>query len=243
MELSIDTVGEQSSVAVSERGRVLTEISWHSGRRHTPSLTPMIELACRQTGNTEVVKRELEAVFVDVGPGAYGGIRSGMAAAEGLAVALDLQCVGVGRLEIEAYQHASSGLAAAIHRASRTTWAWQIFWGPLDRWRELEPPKTGATYELQRALADAKRFAGRSGIICGEPERLDDEASGSLRDEGWMLSPPSLNARRAGILAELGWRRLQDGHGVPPAALEPLYLREPAIGPQPSEQPSEQPSQ
>jgi len=237
MEISIDTVGEQSGVAVSEQGRVLTEISWHSGRRHTPSLTPMIDLVCRQTGNAEIVKRELEAVFVDVGPGAYGGIRSGMAAAEGLAVALDLQCVGVARLEIEAYQHASSGLAAAIHRASRTTWAWQIFWGPLDRWRALEPPKTGATYELQRALADAKRFAGRAGVICGEPERLEDEASRSLHDEGWMLSPPCLNAPRAGLLAELGRRRLQHAHALPPAALEPLYLREPAIGPQPSQQP------
>lgn len=239
MELSIDTVGEQSSVAVSEQGRVLTEISWRSGRRHTPSLTPMIDLVCRQTGNTEIVKRELEAIFVDVGPGAYGGIRSGMAAAEGLAVALDLQCVGVGRLEIEAYQHASSGLAAAIHRASRTTWAWQIFWGPLDRWRALEPARTGATFELQRALADAKRFAGRPGVICGEPERLDDDALAAAQDQGWLPSPPALNGRRAGVLAELGWKRLQDGQGVPPAALEPLYLREPAIGPQPSQQPTQ----
>ena len=235
MELSIDTVGEQSGVAVSEQGRVLTEISWQSGRRHTPSLTPMIDLVCRQTGNAEIVKRELEAVFVDVGPGAYGGIRSGMAAAEGLAVALDLQCVGVGRLEIEAYQHAASGLAAAIHRASRTTWAWQIFWGPVNHWRGLDSAKTGATFELQRALADAKRFAGRPGIICGEPERLDDETAEALGDQGWLLSPPSLNARRAGILAELGWRRLQNDQAVPPAALEPLYLREPAIGPQPAQ--------
>ena len=235
MELSIDTVGEQSSVAVSDRGRVLTEVSWRSGRRHTPSLTPMIDFVCRQTGNAEIVKQELEAVFVDVGPGAYGGIRSGMAAAEGLAVALDLQCVGVGRLEIEAYQHASSGLAAAIHRASRTTWAWQIFWGPLDRWRELAPAMTGEEFELLRALGDARRFAGRSGIVCGEPDRLSDDASASLQDAGWTSSPPALNGRRAGILAELGWRRLQDGQGVPPAALEPLYLREPAIGPQPSQ--------
>ena len=233
MELSIDTVGEQSSVAVSDRGLVLTEINWQSGRRHTPSLTPMIDFVCRQTGNTDIVKQELEAVFVDVGPGAYGGIRSGMAAAEGLAVALDLQCVGVGRLEIEAFQHASSGLAAAIHRASRTSWAWQIFWGPLDRWRELGPTQTGAEFELLRALGDARRFAGRPGVICGEPGRLSDDSAASLEHAGWACSPASLNTRRAGILAELGWRRLQDGQGVAPAALEPLYLREPAIGPQP----------
>ncbi len=235
MELSIDTVSEQSSVAVSERGRLLTEITWQSGRRHTPSLTPMIDFVCRQTGNAEIVKRELEAVFVNVGPGAYGGIRSGMAAAAGLAVALELQCVGVGRLEIEAYAHSASGLAAAVHRASRTTWAWQIFWGPADRWRELAPARSGATFELLRALADARRFAGRPGLICGEPERLEEDASLSVRDAGWQFAPPALNVRRAGVLAELGWERLQDGYGVPPAALEPLYLREPAIGPQPSQ--------
>ena len=233
MELSIDTVGEQSAVALSEQGRVLTEISWQSGRRHTPSLTPMIDLVCRQTDNADVVKQRLEAVFVNVGPGAYGGIRAGMAAAEGLAVALDLQCVGIGRFEIEAYQHTASGLAAAIHRASRTTWAWQIFSGPVDRWRALAPAKTGATVELRHALADAQRSVGRPGIVCGEPARLDDETARSLRNEGWMFSPPSLNVRRASILAELGWRQLQHGQGVPPAALEPLYLREPAIGPQP----------
>jgi len=233
MELSIDTVGEQSSVAVSDQGRVLTEINWESGRRHTPSLTPMIDLVCRQTGNTEVVKQELEAIFVNVGPGAYGGIRSGMAAAEGLAVALDLQCVGVGRLELEAYQHVASGLAVAIHRAARATWAWQVFWGPLDRWQPLDTPKTGADFELLRALGDARRFVGRAGVICGEPERLDEDAAASVRDAGWTFSPPSLNVRRGGVLAELGWRRLQAGQGVPPAALEPLYLREPAIGPQP----------
>ena len=237
MELSIDTVGEQSSVAVSDRGLVLTEISWRSGRRHTPSLTPMIDFVCRQTGNAELVRRELGAVFVNIGPGAYGGIRSGMAAAEGLAVALDLPCVGIGRLELEAYQHAASGLAAAVHRASRTTWAWQIFWGPLARWRALREPQTGGDPELQRALADAARFAGRAGIVCGEPDRLSDRLAESFGNEGWALAPPALNQRRAGILAELGWRRLQDGRGVSPAALEPLYLREPAIGPQPPPDP------
>ena len=233
MELSIDTVGEQSSVAVSEHGRVLTEISWQSGRRHTPSLTPMIDLACRQTGNADLVKQQLEAVFVDVGPGAYGGIRSGMAAAEGIAVALDLQCVGIGRFAIEAYQHATSGLAVAIHRAARSTWAWQVFWGPIDRWRPLQDAQTGSDFELQRALADATRFAGRAGVVCGEPDRLEPELRSQFEAEGWHCSPPSLNQRRAGILAELGWRRLSEGGGVAPAALEPLYLREPAIGPQP----------
>lgn len=233
MELSIDTVGERSSVAVSNRGEVLTELTWVSGRRHTPSLTPMIDLVCRQTGDTKVVKAELEAVFVDVGPGAYGGIRAGMAAAEGLAVALSLPCVGVGRLEIEAYQHAGSRLAAAVHRAARGTWAWQVFGGPIEHWRPLDGPQTGSAFELARSLSEAAGVVGQSGIICGEPQLIDEETWTALASAGWSPSPPSLNVRRAGLLAELGWKRLSEGGGQAPAALEPLYLREPAIGPQP----------
>ena len=38
--------------------------------------------------------------------------------------------------------------------------------------------------------------------------------------------------RRAGVLAELGWRRLSAGDVDDARTLAPLYLREPAIGPQ-----------
>ena len=43
MELAIESVGEQSSVAISDAGLLLAEITWVSGRRHTPSLVPMID--------------------------------------------------------------------------------------------------------------------------------------------------------------------------------------------------------
>ena len=233
MELAIDTVGERSSVALSDHGELLTEFTWVSGRRHTPSLTPMIDLVCRQTDDIAAVKSELEVVFVNLGPGAYGGIRAGMAAAEGLAVALGLPCIGVGRLEIEAYQHAGSGLAAAVHRAARGTWAWQVFSGPINDWRPIDGPQAGSAFELAQSLADAARKSGRAGVICGEPQRIDEDTWASLKPARWSASPPALNVRRAGLLAELGWRRFSEGGAQPPAALEPLYLREPAIGPQP----------
>lgn len=222
MELSIDAVGEISSVAVSERGALLAEITWASGRRHTPSLIPMIDRACEIAAggrDPAAIKPRLELIIVDVGPGAYGGIRAGMAAAEGMAIALGLPCVGVGRLEIEAWAHAGADPVTAIHRAARGAWAWQTFRGSAGAWRADCEPRTGAEPELRDALAHA------GGAVCGDVALLSEPAPNPIG------SPA--NARRAALLAELGWRAYAQSGGVAPGELQPLYLREPAIGPQP----------
>lgn len=229
MELAIETVGELSSVAVSDGGRLLGEITWESGRRHTPSLVPMIERVCALAdaeGEAGATRAGLEVVIVDVGPGAYGGIRAGMAAAIGLATALGLECVGVGRLELQSYAHAAAGSATAIHRASRRSWVWQTFGVTEGRWEARSGPSVGDAEELLEALG------GSSGaVVCGDTEVLDAEQRARVGAERLVLGE-ALNARRAGLLAELGYRRWREGGGVAPAALEPLYLREPAIGPQ-----------
>ena len=216
MELAIDAVGEVSSVAVSERGELRAEITWASGRRHTPTLIPMVDRACTIA---DCARSDLELVIVDAGPGAYGGIRAGMAAAEGIAIALGLPCVAVGRLEIEAWAHVGAGTITAIHRAARGAWAWQSFEGDAASWRPLSEPRTGSEAELHEALACA------GGSVCGDAELLERPAER-------VLGSPA-NARRAALLVELGWRRFQAHGGSPPRELEAIYLRDPAIGPQP----------
>lgn len=225
MELAIDAVGPVSSVAVSDAGRPLAEITWPSGRRHTPTLVPMIETVCRLAG---IAAADLAAVFVDVGPGAYGGIRAGMAAAAAIALARDLPMVGVTRLEIEAWAHAAAvGPIVAVHEAGRAQWAAARYAGPPDAWHEVEAP----ALTTRRALV-ARLEAGPPGVLCGDVERLGEDARARLQSAGWIVGGEAANMRRAALLAEIGWRRLQAGAGVTPAALEPCYLREPAIGPQ-----------
>ncbi len=226
MELAIDTVGMVSSVAVSDEGRPLVEITWPTGRRHTPSLVPTIDDAVRRAG---IDRSQLAAVFVDVGPGAYGGIRAGIATAAALAVALALPVVGVGRLAIEAYAHAAAGgPIAALHDAGRAQWALALYRGPAGAWREDTAPALFSRDELVNALT-----ARPAGILCGEIETLPDQSLAQLTAAGWSVAAAAARLRRAGLLAELGWRRLQHGGDFRPARLEPIYLREPAIGPQP----------
>ena len=227
MELAIDSVGEHASVAISDEGRPVAEITWPSGRRHTPSLVPAIDEVCRLAGRE---RAEITALFVDVGPGAYSGIRAGMAAAIGVALALGAPVVGVGRLEVEAYAHAAAAAAvAAVHRARRGQWALAVYRGPPCRWREEQPP-----HLLDEApLIDALHGIGEGGVLCGEVDALAESVRARLCEAGLTIAGPAAAQRRAGLLAELGWRRLRAGGAFGPGDLEPLYLREPAIGPQP----------
>ena len=50
MEIAIESVGLYARVAVSDVGRPLAELTWPTGRRHTPALVPMIDQACRAAG-------------------------------------------------------------------------------------------------------------------------------------------------------------------------------------------------
>lgn len=229
MELSIDTVGPTASIALSVEGRIAAEFTWPAGRRHTATLIPMIDQACRLA---QVEPQALTAVFVDAGPGAYGGIRSGIATATALALALTVPALGVSRLEIEAYAHAASpGHIAAVHAAGRDQWALARYRGPASAWTECRPPKL---YPAWSALLDALPCAETApGLLTGDLDRLSDSERSALVAQGWVLATPAAALRRAGLLAELGWSRLQAGGDFTPGCIEPIYLREPAIGPQP----------
>ena len=166
MELAIDTVGMTSSVAVSDQGTPVAEITWPSGRRHTPTLIPMIDAVIRAAA---IERADLTAVAVDTGPGAYGGIRAGMATTGALAVVMGIPAIGVGRLEIEAYPHAAAargGTIAAVHRAGRGQWALALYRGLGDNWREDLPPSLCTRSELVDKLC----ALSAGGLLCGEAD-------------------------------------------------------------------------
>lgn len=71
----------------------------------------------------------LEAVVAVCGPGAYSGLRAGIAAAQGLALARGCALAGLSTLEAVAAAHPSAALTA-IHPAGRGQFAVQRFRGP-----------------------------------------------------------------------------------------------------------------
>jgi tRNA threonylcarbamoyladenosine biosynthesis protein TsaB len=73
------------------------------------------------------------------------------------------------------------------------------------------------------------RQIGTHTLFVGE---IDAEAESTLRDllgPKALFAPPASRMRRAGYLAELGWRELDSRKQVKISEIEPLYVRQPSI--------------
>ncbi len=95
--LALDTAGVDCAAALydSETGRVLAEVCETIGKGHAERLMAMIDEALAASG---LALADLDRVAVTVGPGSFTGIRVGVAAARGLALALGIEAVGSPRL-------------------------------------------------------------------------------------------------------------------------------------------------
>ncbi|HZK91443.1 MAG TPA: tRNA (adenosine(37)-N6)-threonylcarbamoyltransferase complex dimerization subunit type 1 TsaB [Stellaceae bacterium] len=90
--LAFDTAASACSVAVGRGATVIARERREMRHGHGEALFPMIE---RTMATAEFVPADIDIVAVSVGPGGFTGIRAGLAAARGLALAADARLVGV----------------------------------------------------------------------------------------------------------------------------------------------------
>ena len=91
--LAMDTATSRAIVALGDAdGTLIGHETWDAGHRHGEELLPRVRALLERTG-TELPT--LGAVIVGTGPGAFTGLRVGLATAKALARALDLPIVGV----------------------------------------------------------------------------------------------------------------------------------------------------
>jgi tRNA threonylcarbamoyladenosine biosynthesis protein TsaB len=96
--LVIDTGSDACSVAVADGDRIFAR-SEIVGRGHAEILFPLIEQALAAA---QLTVHDLARIAVTVGPGSFTGVRVGVAAARGFALALGQKAVGIGTLAVHA---------------------------------------------------------------------------------------------------------------------------------------------
>lgn len=207
--LAIDTAGTGCFAAVYDSGddRVLASAGADIGRGHAEQLMAFIHQALVESGHSLA---DVNRIAVTVGPGSFTGIRVGVAAARGFALALGVPAVGVSVLSALAASarqlHPGQAVLAAMD-AKRDELYCQVF----------EPDGTVRTepqiVEFQQAQ---DRFAGFDGVVCGSATR-------HLTDEP-LSDVAQVDACDIGIVARLG-AAADTAQGKP----TPLYLRGPDV--------------
>jgi tRNA threonylcarbamoyladenosine biosynthesis protein TsaB len=219
MLLAIDTATRWAGIALHDGSHVVAERGWQCLNSQTIELTPAIDEMLKLARVTPV---DLQGVAVAIGPGSYTGLRVGLAMAKGLALANGIPLVGVPTLDIVS---ASFGprpeqllvaVAAGRDRVAAAGYQWRG-----GEWLAEKGPVTD-TWEslLSRMSGEATIFAGEITPAAGKLIRSANKA--------YRLASPASSVRRAGYLAELGWRRLRKGLADDSRDLAPIYMRDPA---------------
>ena len=118
--LCIDSASERFALAVDRDGDIRSFES-SEPQEHTRQLLPAIQ---------QLLGDDFpDAILAVTGPGAYAGIRVGLATAEGIAIARDIPVFGIGTLEAVALTWAKPGPVRVIHPAGRGEFAMREFKG------------------------------------------------------------------------------------------------------------------
>lgn len=219
--LALETSGDSCSTAVWSDG-ALYERSLALARGHAERLMPMIGEVLAEAG---IAHAEVDLIAVTTGPGTFTGMRVGLAAARGIALAADRPCLGVtsfaavveaARAEAEAAW--AGGRSVLVALDSRRS---EIF-------AQRFAPPAGRPAEPVVAAPDALAGAcGGVGLIIGTAAALVHAA---LPTPG---AGEAVTARHvvpsAAPVARLAARSWSAGQR-PAAVPDPLYLRAPETG-------------
>lgn len=218
-DLGIDTAADNASLALLEGDHVVAEHAWHV---ETTMSLELLEALDGMLARAGVTRQEIARIAVCAGPGQYGGLRTGIATAQGLALGLGVPLAGVGRLEADAWPHLVEGgpVVIAIHDAGPEALAWAGYTpseaGGL--------PSVYAEPHIARP-ADVIRDAPQPSIWVGELT----EALREVRDIASRGGDTDARAEaRAAHLVRIA--RVRDLFGDP-GAVDAVYLRPPSITP------------
>lgn len=109
MLLAFDTATSLVTVALHDGDRVVVEHSSTVPMKHGEHLAPLIARAMDDAG---IVRQDLTAIAVGVGPGPFTGLRVGLVTARTLGFVLDLPVYGVCSLDAVAVEVVGTGATA-----------------------------------------------------------------------------------------------------------------------------------
>lgn len=218
LDLGIDTAADDASLALLRGDEVVAVHAWRVTTTMSRELLAALAALLAEAG---AERTAIASIAVIAGPGQYGGLRTGVSTAQGLALALDVPLAGVGRLEADAAPHLAPGrTVVAVHEAGSAGLAWAAYM------QDAPGRFARCLVEPRIALAEAvAREAPGGATWCGE---LTD-ALRAARDAERRVGDTDAQAPAGGrAVAAVRIARANGAYGDP-ALVDAIYLRPPSI--------------
>jgi tRNA threonylcarbamoyladenosine biosynthesis protein TsaB len=213
--LAIDTCTRRASIALRDRAVLRAEMTWECERQETALVSERVR---ELLASCHIAPAGVSAVAVAIGPGSFTGVRCGLAIAKGMAVALDIPIIGINAFDVIAYaQPPLKQPILAVLEAGRKRVA-VCPYDPMGSQMLTGEWKIQTWQEVRDGIYEPT-------WVCGDltPELLKMlEGNANAR-----IAPAPLNLRRAGYLAEIGYRRWQKGEVDDAMTLTAIYPPEP----------------
>jgi tRNA threonylcarbamoyladenosine biosynthesis protein TsaB len=214
--LTIQTASPAGSVALSDGEHLLAEFNLDSRKTPTEWLLAAIDDLLVKTGLT---KDSLDAIGIVRGPGAFTGLRVGLATAKGLALALGCPLVGVSSLQCLAMQLPFTQMPVCVMLDARK----QEVYSGLYRWesgfpRAILEEQVVKPEKLLAEITSDTLFVGNGALVYRSliVRQLASRAH---------FAPDFLSLPRAGAAAVLAHSEWQAGRTFSPDEMMPSYLR------------------
>jgi tRNA threonylcarbamoyladenosine biosynthesis protein TsaB len=217
--LAIDSAGLACSAVVAVGDTILSAERVETRHSQAEALMPMVDAAMRKAG---LPPAALDLVAATVGPGSFTGIRVGLAAARGIALATGAQLIGVSSFEAVAASLAQADcgdvqfllIALESRREDLYVQLFALPWNPVGPPASMMPAALGEAVNAavgEAPLLIAGDAAQRVALVlsnCADTVIVEDSA------------PDAAGVLRAGL------RRWRSGAVDAP---RPLYLRPPDV--------------
>jgi tRNA threonylcarbamoyladenosine biosynthesis protein TsaB len=198
--LAFDTATPFVSVALHDGEDVVAELASDQKMRHGEQLAPLIDAALRQQG---LVRQDLTALAVGVGPGPFTGLRVGLVTARTLAFVLEIPVYGVCSLDVLALETVESGTVSGDFVVATDARRKEVYLATYDDGgRRLDGP----VVDKPAVLATGLPAVGEGSLLY--PDHFPNPTGPARPSAGWLAR--AVAEERA---------ELRDP--------EPLYLRRP----------------
>jgi tRNA threonylcarbamoyladenosine biosynthesis protein TsaB len=213
--LTLDTTTRAGGIALSRGAELLVEYSCLVPGHHTDWLLQGIK---HSLADCQVKLEDLTAIGVVRGPGAFTGLRVGVATAKGLAIGLGVPMVGVSSLQALAAGVTSDLPVCALLDARKQEVYAGVYRTSVFPPRPLGPEQVVSPEKLLQSLSGEVLFVGDGALAYRE---LIESHFGS---RARFVMPPG-DRLRPGAAAALAFAAWQRGEGTSPGQLNPLYIR------------------